>query len=257
MKSNNLSQNLQPAWRLIPLLEASGSVQMAIDHWLLDQYKIGKQPPVLRFYTWASPTISLGYHQRRSPEFWQQLTWQDLPVSLVRRPTGGRAVLHQGDLTYMVVMSDMAGSRLQAYRRICEFLIQGWRSLSLTLVYGIAGRNYIHNPNCFGTATGADLVDADGYKLIGSAQLRRGNAILQHGSMRLEPNLELFTKVFGEATPSPVSLVIKQQGNELIETVIKALTKAAIDCFDIELINQPLSPEEWQEILSQPSLELD
>ena len=63
--------------------------------------------------------------------------------------------------------------------------------------------------------------------------------------------------MFESATPSPVSLVIKQQGNELIKTVTKALTKAAIDCFDIELINQPLSPEEWQEILSQPSLELD
>lgn len=256
MELDNFSQNLLPAWRLIPLLEAPGRVQMAIDRWLLEQHKIGKHPPVLRFYTWASPTISLGYHQRRSPTFWQQLIWQDLPISLVRRPTGGRAVLHQGDLTYMVVTSGLAGKRLEAYRRICEFLIEGWRSLNLTLDYGIAGRDYIHNPNCFGMATGADLVCADGYKLIGSAQLRRGNAILQHGSMRLEPNLELFTKVFGEATPSPVSVVIPQQGNELIETVIKALTKAATDCFGIELIVQPLSSQEWQEILAQPSLEL-
>lgn len=256
MDANNLSQNLQTAWRLIPLLEASGKVQMAIDRWLLEQHKIGKQPPVLRFYTMASPTISLGYHQRRSPAFWQQLIWQDLPVSLVRRPTGGRAVLHQGDLTYMVVTSGIAGRRLQAYQRICEFLIAGWRSLNLTLNYGIAGRNYIHNPNCFGIATGADLVCADGYKLIGSAQLRRSNAILQHGSMRLEPNLELFTKVFGDATPSPVSLVIKQQGEILVQTVIEALTKAATDCFGIQLIEQPLSAAEWQEILSQPSLEI-
>jgi lipoate---protein ligase len=256
MNSNNSSKKLPPAWRLIPLLQVSGSVQMLIDRWLLDQHKIGKHPPVLRFYTWASPTISLGYHQRRSPAFWQQLIWQDLPVSLVRRPTGGRAVLHQGDLTYMVVTSGLASKRLEAYRRICEFLIEGWRSLNLVLDYGMTGRNYIHNPNCFGTATGADLVCADGYKLIGSAQLRRGNAILQHGSMRLEPNLELFTTVFGAATPSPVSLLIKQQGNELIETVIEALTKAATDCFGIELINQPLSAAEWQEILAQPSIEL-
>ncbi|MGB5962961.1 MAG: biotin/lipoate A/B protein ligase family protein [Coleofasciculaceae cyanobacterium] len=255
MDSYNLSQNLQPVWRLIPLLEASGKVQMAIDSWLLEQHKIGKQPPVLRFYTMASPTISLGYHQRRSPAFWQQLIWQDLPVSLVRRPTGGRAVLHQGDLTYMVVTSGITGTRLQAYQRICEFLIEGWRSLNLTLNYGIAGRDYMHNPNCFGTATAADLVCADGYKLIGSAQLRRGKAILQHGSMRLEPNIELFTKVFGEEILPP-SLVIKQQGETLIQTVIEALTKAAANCFDIDLIEQPLSAVEWQEILAQPSLEL-
>ncbi|HEY9649888.1 MAG TPA: lipoate--protein ligase family protein, partial [Coleofasciculaceae cyanobacterium] len=78
---------------------------MAIDQWLLEQHRIGNHPPVVRFYTWASPTISLGYHQRRWPVFWQQLTWQGIPLDLVRRPTGGRAVLHQGDLTYMVVTS--------------------------------------------------------------------------------------------------------------------------------------------------------
>ena len=72
--------------------------------------------------------------------------------------------------------------------------------------------------------------------------------------MRLEPNLELFTKVFG-ATFSPASLVIQQQGYS-IQTVIEALTKAATDCFGIELIEQPLSTVEWQEILAQPSLEL-
>lgn len=228
---------------------------MAIDCWLLEQHKIGKHPPVLRFYTWESPTISLGYHQRRWPASWQQLTWQDLPLQLVRRPTGGRAVLHQGDLTYMVVTSGLSGTRLQAYQRICEFLLEGWRSLNLTLDYGLAGRDYIHNPNCFGTATGADLVCANGYKLIGSAQLQRGKAILQHGSMRLEPNLELFRQVFGEAAPSPVNLVIKQQGDKLIATVVEALTQAAAECFAIELINQPLSDLEWQEILLQQNLE--
>ena len=256
MESNYSSQNRKPSWRLIPLLQAPGSVQMAIDRWLLEQHQTGKHPPVLRFYTWASPTISLGYHQRRLPASWQQLIWQGLPISLVRRPSGGRAVLHQGDLTYMVVTSGLGGKRLDAYQRICEFLIQGWRSLNITLNYGIAGRDYIHNPNCFGTATGADLVCADGYKLIGSAQLQRGKAILQHGSMRLEPNIELFTKVFGEAAPSPVNLVIEQQGEELIQTVVEALTKAAADCFGIELVNKPLSTQEWQAILAQPSLEL-
>ena len=55
-------------WRLIPLLSASGSVQMAIDQWLLEQHLAGKHPPTLRFYTWQPTAISLGYHQRRWPE---------------------------------------------------------------------------------------------------------------------------------------------------------------------------------------------
>jgi lipoate-protein ligase A len=248
--------NPKLCWRLIPLLRASGQLQMAIDQWLLEQHQAREHPPVLRFYTWALPTISLGYHQRRWPESWQQLSWKETPIQLVRRPTGGRAVLHQGDLTYMVVTSELTGKRLEAYKAICEFLIRGWRSLGVDLHYGSAGREYAHNPSCFGTATGADLLTADGYKLIGSAQLRRGNAILQHGSMRVEPDAELLTQVFGEAAPPPINLAMQEQGDALIQTVMHTLTHAAADCFGVELVQKPLSDEEWQAILAQPSLEV-
>lgn len=256
MAYNNSIKIPQTSWRLIPLLKASGSIQIAIDRWLLTQHQAGNHPPVLRFYTWASPTISLGYHQRRWHKSWQQLTWQEMPIPLVRRPTGGRAVLHQGDLTYMVVMSGLTGKRVDTYQAICEFLIQGWRSLGVELHYGSMGRDYARNPNCFGTATNADLVCADGYKLIGSAQLHRGGAILQHGSIRLQPDAGLFTQVFGEAAPIPENLAIAQPQKDLIPTVVAALTNAAADCFNIQFVQQPLSNQEWQEILAQPSLEV-
>jgi lipoate-protein ligase A len=226
---------------------------MAIDQWLLDQHRQGLHPATLRFYTWSPAAISLGYHQQRWPEFWQHLTWQGQAVDLVRRPTGGRAVLHQGDLTYAVVTSGLRGSRIQAYAAICEFLIQGWRSLGLELHYGTSGRGYIHNPNCFGTATGADLVLADGYKLIGSAQLRRGKAILQHGSMRLEPDAGLFTQVFGESLLPP-NLPFFQERETGRQTIVNALILAARHCFDSEFIVQPLSQAEWETILTQYSL---
>ena len=231
------------SWRLIPLLQASGDVQMAIDRWLLQQHGAGLHPPTLRFYTMSPPALSLGYHQHRWPEFWQQLEWQGVPVDVVRRPTGGRAVLHQGDLTYAVVTSGLAGNRIQAYQAICEFLIVGWRSLGIELHYGDAGRSYIHNPNCFGNATGADLVTDAGVKLIGSAQLRRDGAILQHGSMQLQPDIKLFSQVFGEeVTPAALSLNIP------IETIINALVTAAGCCFGVQWVVQPLTEAEWQEI---------
>ena len=228
---------------------------MAIDQWLLAQHQAGEHPPVLRFYTWASPTISLGYHQRRWPASWQKLTWQGIPLQLVRRPTGGRAVLHQGDLTYMVITSGLASKRWEAYQEICKFLIQGWRSLGVELHYGLAGREYIHNPSCFGTATSADLVLSDGSKLIGSAQLRRGRAILQHGSIRLRSDVELHRQIFGESL-SRINIPLAQHGDVLIQTVVEEMTKAAADCFGIRLVNQPLSKEEWQAIEKQPSLEV-
>ncbi|MBW4618478.1 MAG: lipoate--protein ligase family protein [Cyanosarcina radialis HA8281-LM2] len=213
---------------------------MAIDLWLIERHLQGLHPPTLRFYTWSPPAISLGYHQHRYPEFWQDLTWQGMPVELVRRPTGGRAVLHQGDLTYAVVTSGLKGSRLQVYETICEFLLQGWRRLGLELHYGTAGRGYIDQPNCFGTATGADLVLADGTKFIGSAQLRRGDGILQHGSMRLTPDVNLLERVFGEAS-LPVPRI-----DIAIDTIVDTLAQAAASCFEVQLVTNPLSEAEWQ-----------
>lgn len=233
-------------WRLIPLLEASGNVQMAIDRWLLEQHQSGKHPPTLRFYTWSPLAISLGYHQRQYPEYWQHLTWQGQKLDLVRRPTGGRAVLHQGDLTYAVITSGLMGSRLDAYQKICEFLIQGWRSLGVELRYGTAGRGYIHNPNCFGTATGADLVLPDGNKLIGSAQLRGAGAILQHGSIRLRPDAALFAQVFGSESFTNVQLPQSLS----VEKIIAALIAAASNCFAMQIEVQPLSQSEWEAILA-------
>jgi lipoate---protein ligase len=222
-------------WRLIPLLQAPGRLQMSIDAWLLEQHRLGLHLPTLRFYTWSPVAISLGYHQRRYPEFWDELA-----IDIVRRPSGGRAVLHQGDLTYAVIASGFSGSRMQAYEEICQFLMEGMRSLNISLYYGQAGRGYIHNPNCFGTATAADLVTVDGIKLIGSAQLRREDAILQHGSIRLNPDSALFQQVFGEAI-APTDL-------PSVSTVIDSLTRAATRVFDAEFSVQPLTAQELDQL---------
>ncbi len=245
--------NLQSkVWRLIPVLKASGYLQMAIDHWLFQQHQQGKHPPTLRFYLWETATISLGYHQKHWPEHWQQLTWQNQPLELVKRPTGGRAVLHQGDLTYAVITSELPENRRVAYQILCQFLIAGWRSLGYELQYGTAGRGYIHNPNCFATATAADLVLSDGTKLIGSAQLRGNRTILQHGSIRLTPDAELFRQVFGLEMPAPI-LTALPPAEALIPTVIGALTAAARSCFGGEWVIKPLSDTELETIVQQYS----
>ncbi len=229
---------------------------MAVDQWLLEQHILGNQPSILRFYTWSPFAISLGYHQRQYPEHWQNLTWQGEKIDIVKRPTGGRAVLHQGDLTYAVITSGLggdrvtlprSGERLKTYEKICEFLIEGWQNLGIPLHYGIAGRGYIHNPNCFATATGADLVTTNNYKFIGSAQLRRSHAILQHGSMRIWQNPQLCQQVFAtEITPD------NSINQELtIAEILDALIMAAKNCFSVEFIIEPLSDTEWADIYSK------
>jgi lipoate---protein ligase len=217
---------------------------MQIDRWLLQEYLAHRQPPTLRFYQWSPAAISLGYHQHRYPAAWQSLSYEGQPIDLVRRPTGGRAVLHQGELTYSIVTGGISGSKLAAYQQLCEFLIQGWRSLGVELTYGEKGKEYRDQADCFATATGADLVLADGYKFIGSAQLIRDGALLQHGSMRLRPNLDLFTTVFGVNTVAPPAEI----QTHTIDEITVAITNAAAEVLNINWQVQPLSVAELTEI---------
>jgi lipoate---protein ligase len=244
------SLNAMPeTWRLIPPLEASGRMQMSIDIWLLEKHRQGEHPPCLRFYTWPEATISLGYHQHQYPDFWDKLTWEGKKLAVIRRPSGGRAVLHQGDLTYMVVTSGLSTKRREAYRDICQFLIQGWQQLGLSLEYGNAGKDYIQHSNCFATASTADLVTSRGDKLIGSAQLRRGETILQHGSMLYSTSNQLFTKVFPDSNPRNIQNYLSLTNTDLFTKVIPTLTETARSYFQIDLQERPLTDEERAEIL--------
>jgi lipoate---protein ligase len=237
-------------WRLLPQFEAPGSVQMVLDSWLLDQHCQSHQSDqsdqsdqacsILRFYRWSPNAISLGYHQREIPDRWHDLAIAQ-GLDLVRRPSGGRAVLHKGDLTYAVIThSDR--HRRQTYEYICEFLIQGFASLGIQLQYGKAGRGYIHNPNCFATATSADLVTSDGRKLIGSAQLCRHNSVLQHGSIAIQPDYELLQQIFGIETPvvGLAELLAPDHGEQLVDRAITALTLAAAKHFGAQFVDFPL-----------------
>jgi lipoate-protein ligase A len=217
--------------------------QMAIDNWLFQEYQEHRQPPTLRFYTWSPAAISLGYHQKEYPPTWENLTWQGQPLDIIRRSTGGMAVLHQGDLTYLVITAQKQGKKWEVYQSLCEFLIEGWRSLGIDLSYGKGHRPYINQTNCFSSATGADLITPQGHKLIGSAQKRRHKAILQHGSIILNADHQLYQQVFQQTAPPAIAISLN--------TIIESLKIAAQKCFDIELLTQPLSASEWDIIFSK------
>jgi lipoate-protein ligase A len=241
-------------WRLIPLLNAPGEIQMAIDRWLLEKHQQEEHPPTLRFYTWSTPAISLGYHQKNYPERWKQISWQGQPLEIIRRPTGGRAVLHQGDLTYAVITSANHGKRLGIYKQICQFLLDGWRSLGIELYYGDDKNQYIQNCNCFATATSADLVTVNGNKIIGSAQLRRKNAILQHGSMLFTTEPTLYEQVFNQPAPVNLQALIVTKENNSLQSIVDSLIEAAKACFKIDLVERSLSSTEWEDILTNSPL---
>jgi lipoate-protein ligase A len=236
-------------WRLIPLLDAPGAIQMAIDQWLFQQHQENRHPPTLRFYTWNPPAISLGVSQHRHfPDHWRHLTWKGQPIDLVRRPSGGRGVLHQGDLTYAIVTSHIPGSLDQVYRTICQFLMQGWHALGLDLSFGQPDRQYLRSQNCFSLSTNADLVDPEGNKLIGSAQRKQGHYVLQHGSMLLNPDADLFQAVFHTLPPQPLKLQRGDTSSLPLPAIESELIQAATHCFQCRFLYHPLTPLEWQQI---------
>ena len=236
-------------WRWIPPITAPGATQMAIDRWMLDQLAAGGEP-CLRLYRWSAPTLSLGRHQQRLEPHWPALVEQGR-LALVRRPSGGRAVLHAGELTYALACRPASPHRQRAYRACCQWLLEAFAQLGQPLQWGGGGAGARGGrfaeaqgrSSCFATATGADLMHADGAKRIGSAQLWRGELLLQHGSLLLDPPAELWRAVFGTAPPAvaPVPL-----GGEALEALLRRSAETALCGAGLE--SRPLLPEEWRQI---------
>ncbi len=170
-----------------------GATNMARDAALLDEHRPG-DPPVLRLYRWRPFAVSYGWHQ--SPDGFDAAAVAAAGYGLVRRPTGGRAILHADELTYAVVgtsPSDLFGATLHGtYLRINEALLLFLRDLGLPAdVSGGESRGDARGLVCFKSA-GRHEINVRGRKLVGSAQRRRGDVFLQHGSILAGPaHLEL------------------------------------------------------------------
>lgn len=175
-------------------------MNMALDEALLHSVARGDSLPVLRFYRWKPATVTLGYAQSVTSDI-------DLDVcrraglNVVRRSTGGRAVLHDNEVTYSVIAPFNTGlfghSVLDSYRVISEILQKTLLRLDLPaqLVPGKprGGRQNAMKAVCFSAPSQYELV-IEGRKVAGSAQKRHGQAFLQHGSIPVEMDLDLLGK---------------------------------------------------------------
>lgn len=165
---------------------------MAADEALLDRV-LRSGGAFLRLYRWDPPTLSIGRNQ--------QVTVHGIPV--VRRPTGGKAVWHDDEVTYAVAAAIASfGSLRDAYCRIHTRLAKALRSLGVDASlapYGPTVRPSDRPTSCFAAPAGGEIL-VGGRKLVGSAQVRRGNAFLQHGSILLDGSQAAATGAGGETT---------------------------------------------------------
>ncbi len=182
----------------------------------------------LRFYHWAGDWLSLGYHQKVIPLHWEKLSKEGL-IKIVRRPSGGGAVLHSGGITYALTFKKTSYKTF-SYELVNNWLIKSFRELGLYLERGHKKKSLIKE-NCFGSSYISDLVDQYGVKRIGSAQYRKKGAFLQHGEIQLNPPRNLWLKLFGEEAPYQIDLnltkeeIIKHLINSFIENKSNLIIK--------------------------------
>ncbi len=192
-------------WRLLNSGTADGATNMAVDEAIARAVAAGRVPPTLRLYAWTPPCLSLGRAQA-GEEVNRAACLRD-GVHVVRRPTGGRAILHTDELTYSVVTPPdeprLAGDILSSYRRLSRAILAALEHLDVPAMSQEAYQgDRDANPVCFEVPSSYELTTLDGRKLVGSAQMRIERAILQHGVIPLVGDIARICRYLKDA-PDP------------------------------------------------------
>ncbi len=202
-------------WRLIKDSYHTGFMNMAIDEAIMIAHREGLVPPTIRFYQWSPPVVSLGYFQDLQKEIDVDVC-QDMGIDIVRRPTGGKAVLHDKELTYSFIIREnhplVNNSILETYKKISGGMIRGLSYLGImaelvplrgeklksdSLPKGEKSEIYHSDFKsiCFSVPSQYE-VQVEGKKIVGSAQVRKGEIVLQHGSLLIELEKDKLFSVF-------------------------------------------------------------
>jgi lipoyl(octanoyl) transferase len=200
----------QKCWRIIYSAPAAGAWNMAVDEAILEHAGSQLVPPTLRLYAWQPACLSLGLAQPVSDV--NQPALEAMGWQLVRRPTGGRAILHTDELTYAICGTQsepcLAGGVLESYREIAKALLRAVELLGVIALSSVSSGAHPGSGNsasqalldrkmdavCFVEPSNYEIT-AGGKKLIGSAQARRANAVLQHGTLPLYGDLGRIVQV--------------------------------------------------------------
>jgi len=201
-------------WRLIKDSYHAGFMNMAIDEAIMIVHREGLVPPTIRFYQWSPPAVSLGYFQDLKKEIDVEAC-QDMGIDIVRRPTGGKAVLHDKELTYSFIIREshplVNNSILETYKKISRGIIRGLSYLGITAELvplreklksdslHRGEKSEICHSNlksiCFSVPSQYE-VQVEGKKIVGSAQVRKREIVLQHGSLLIELEKDKLFSVF-------------------------------------------------------------
>ncbi|WP_152656538.1 biotin/lipoate A/B protein ligase family protein [Oceanobacillus sp. CFH 90083] len=251
-------------WYFLDTNKQTPAYNMAADECLLRWHSDGKIPPVLRFYEWLPAGLSIGYFQKTKNKIDLEAVKKN-GFQLVRRLTGGRAVLHDKELTYSIIISEnhprMPKSVKEAYLVLSKGLLEGYRQLGIAADFAVPKEKVTpaQSAVCFEEPSWYELV-IDNKKAAGSAQTRMQGVILQHGSIPLSVDKDTLYDLFiyrnekvkerARASYDNKAISIHQAaGREVsLEETKKALKTGFQIGLDIELKTFVLSNEQEKEI---------
>lgn len=256
-------------WYFINSGPCSPSFNMALDEALLNWHSEKLIPPVIRFYEWNPATLSIGYFQQAHKEINIDEVYRQ-GLGFVRRPTGGRAVLHDKELTYSIIVEEtypnIPPTVTEAYKVLSEGLLVGFQNLGLHAYFSVPDtkdkRDDLKNPKsavCFDAPSWYELV-VEGKKVAGSAQTRQKGVILQHGAILLDLDIEQLLSVFqfsSEKMKEKMRIKLPEKAvamNTLvdkpftIEQCVQAFKAGFEEALQIELIPYELTPEQLDEV---------
>lgn len=244
---------------------------MALDDVLLQRVQAGISPPVVRLYRWQNPTLSLGYSQRKAEQYDLQ-SCRKHGVEVVRRLTGGRAVLHDDELTYAVIsrhQGQFSGTISGSYQYIAQVLLDALASLGLDVRvaarHGVGrAASRVEQSACFTAPAQFEIICGD-KKICGSSQKRTRQGFLQHGSLPLNMDLlRLFLLLNTDKNLNPTEGVQRLaekigwinrfcQPPCSVEQLEAALVNAFCHRWPVDFIEQAITAEELHQatILSQ------
>lgn len=227
----------------IPYKVNTGEYNMEYDKHLLE-YSIEKnlKEPIFRLYGWSPACISLGRNQ--SDEHINKDFCNKNNIDIVRRLTGGRALLHDNELTYSFVCPieflKNGETVIQSYKEISGALALGLKKLGLNAEFPIEKKAHTNFEYCMSLATGADL-SIDNKKIIGSAQFRKQGYILQHGSIMFDYDEQKLENIFGEKPLTEKITTINNINPKIkLEELCLALKSGVEEFFNITLEKQSL-----------------
>ena len=186
------SEYLLSTWRLLNTDHLDGASNMAIDEAISRAVQANLVPPTLRFFGWQPACLSLGQAQPGGDV--DQAACRAAGVDVVRRPTGGRAILHTDELTYSVSAPEreprVAGTIVESYKRLSAGLLNGLTLMGVPTRQVEQPDNHDRDqgPVCFEVPSNYEIV-FDGKKLVGSAQMRKAGVVLQHGTLPLHGDI--------------------------------------------------------------------